>query len=235
MAWNNRTGGLFGPGDLVGFGDADEIPSSHNIYLLKQCEMAGPSVDIGSWFAWGRLDRAFRPDWPVPNNPWTLGDPTYWTLRSAREYADASAHIKREPPLSDNPSRMRGKSGHYLLGGIHMTDSLYPPFSIAKVIACTECGEQSKITVRQLYDCFVGDACRGMGNEERLRKLTTILDRSVVFAGRVMDLDAVKRDIGEAYYVPWYVKCHPDRFPTWFDELDWRNVGAAGRNVGAAE
>lgn len=218
-------GGVFGPDDLVGFGDTDEIPSSHNIHLLKHCEMAGPSVDIGSWFSWGRLDRAFGPDWPVPNNPWTLGDPTYWTLRSAQDYADASAYVKREHPQSDYPSRMRGTSGHYLLGGIHMTDSLYPPFSIAKFIACTECGEQSTITVRKLYDCFVGDACRGMNNKERLRKLTSILDRSAVFAGRVMDLDAVKRDIGEAYYVPWYVECHPDRFPTWFGELDWRDVG----------
>jgi hypothetical protein len=118
LTWNNHTGGFFGRNDLVGFGDADEIPSSHNIHLLKHCKMAGPSVDIGSWFSWGRFDRAFRPDWPVPGHPWTLGDPTYWTLQSAMAFDKDGVF----------PSRMREKSGKFLLGGVHMTDNPYPPF-----------------------------------------------------------------------------------------------------------
>ena len=33
---SNRTGGSFGPDDLLGSGDADEIPSSHNLHLLRR-------------------------------------------------------------------------------------------------------------------------------------------------------------------------------------------------------
>ena len=116
----------------MGFGDADEIPSAGNVELLKHCEMAGPSADIGVWFAWGRLDKAFRPDWPVPGHPWTLGDPTYWVLQNATAYGKNGRF----------PSRMRGTSGNYLLGGVHMTDNPYPPFLLAKIITCTECGEE---------------------------------------------------------------------------------------------
>jgi len=136
LVWNNRTGGNFGADDLVGFGDVDEIPSRHDIQLLKRCKMAVPSVDIGAWFAWSRLDRAFQSDWPVPGHTWTLGDPTYWTLGSVMAYANAAEDAF--------PTRMRGRSGRYLLGGIHMTDNAYSPFLLAKTIACTECGEVNK-------------------------------------------------------------------------------------------
>lgn len=214
MAWNNRTGGLFGPDDLVGFGDTDEIPSSHNIHLLKHCEMAGPSIDIGSWFAWGKLDRAFRPDWPVPNSPWTLGDPTYWTLRSAMAFADVAD--------GQYPSRMRGTSGHYLLGGIHMTDNSYLPFLLAKTISCTECGEEGKQILTALHDCFIEGACRGLNYEELMAKLLQIMDRSYHHIDRIVDVSKAKKRLGDAYYVPWYIECYPGRFPAWFGEMDER-------------
>lgn len=198
----------------MGFGDADEIPSSRTIHLLKQCEMAGPSVDVGVWFAWGRLDRAFKPDWPVPGHPWTLGDPTFWTLQSATAYASGAEEAF--------PSRMRGKSGHFLLGGVHMTDNAYPPFLLAKIIACTECGEASKETLRKLGDCFSGEACKGLDNDQLIRNVMQILDRSVHFAGRISDVETAKRHLGEAYYLPWYTECYPDKFPGWFGKIDDR-------------
>ena len=47
LHWNEHTA-FFQPEDLVGFGDADEIASRENVNLLRYCEMAGPSVEIGS-------------------------------------------------------------------------------------------------------------------------------------------------------------------------------------------
>ena len=224
LAWNNRSGGSFGPDDVLGFGDADEIPSSHNLHLLKHCEMAGPSVDIGIWFPWAKLDRAFKPLWwSVKGHPWTLGDPTYWTLRSALEHANAG--VSREYPIPEYPSRMRGKSSHHLLGGAHLTENAYPPFSIAKVIACTECGEQSKVTFKQLSDCFVSDAGQSLTDEELVEKLVVILDRSVYVGGRVVDLESAKAEMGQAYHVPWFMECYPDKYPTWFGKLDRRVLG----------
>ena len=218
LAWNNRTGEWFGPDDVLGFGDADEIPSSHNVHLLKHCEMAGPSVDIGIWFTWGRLDRAFRSDWPVPGNPWTLGDPAYWTLRSALAHAGAGTE-------QWHPSRMRETSKHHLLGGVHLTENAYPPFGIAKVVACTECGEVGNITIHRLRDSFVGKVAQSMTEDELMHKLTAILDRSVYHKDRVVELESVKVGLGQAYYVPWYLKCYPDKYPTWFGKHDGRVKG----------
>jgi hypothetical protein len=172
--------------------------------------MAGPSVDIGVWFAWGRLDRAFRPDWPVPGHPWTLGDPMYWTLRSAMAYESDGAF----------PSRMRGTSGKYLVLGVHMTDNPYPPFLLAKTIACIECGEAGHQLFKELGGYFVGDACRGLVDEELIRKLMQILDRSLPHQARMMEINAAKAQLGDAYYIPWYLDCHPDRFPGWFGKVD---------------
>lgn len=216
MTWNNRTGNTFGSDDLVGFGDADEIPSARNLHLLKHCEMAGPSVDIGVWFAWGRLDRAFKPDWPVPGHPWTLGDPTYWTLQSAMSYATTNAGAF--------PSRMRGTSGHYLLGGVHMTDNPYPPFTLIKMITCTECGDDSQQLFRKLRDCFEGSACTGLDDEAVIKKLMRMLDRSPQDNNpRLVNVGPTTQgNLGEAYYVPWYVKCHPERYPGWYGKVDGR-------------
>lgn len=201
----------------MGFGDADEIPSALNLHLLKHCEMAGPSVDIGSWFAWGRLDRAFRPDWPVPGHPWTLGDPTFWTLQSAASYA------RRSP--GSFPTRMRGRSSHYLLGGIHLTDNPYLPFLLLKTIACTECGDESQRLIRKLSDCFQGTACHGLDNETIIERLMQMVNRSFQHTGpRIMDVaDSATHDkLGGAFFVPWYIQCYPDRYPGWFGKVDGR-------------
>ncbi len=83
--WNQNNGNYFRDSDIIGFGDTDEIPSRHTIHLLKHCQWRnnGP-VDIGIWFPMGLVDQAFRTDFPVPGYPYTLGDPTFWTLRQAK-------------------------------------------------------------------------------------------------------------------------------------------------------
>lgn len=124
---------------------------------------------------------------------------------------------------------MRGKSSHHLLGGVHLTENAYPPFGIAKFLACIECGSMVKATVHQLRDCFVGEVAQGMTDEELMRKLTAILDHSVHFNGRVFPLEDVKAEVGQAHHVPWLLKCYPDMYPTWFGKLDGRLMGKPGR------
>ncbi len=65
----------------TGFGDADNIPSRHNLHLLRHCELdasAVASVDIGGWMPWGTLNDAYKPDHNVRGRSWTYADPTYW-------------------------------------------------------------------------------------------------------------------------------------------------------------
>ncbi len=177
VRWNDHTH-FFGPQDVLGFGDVDEIPSRENVNLLRHCEFAEPSIDIGSWFAWTRIDTAFRPDWPVPGHSWTLGDPTFWTLASATEFAkDGTNH----------PSRMRGKSSHFLLGGIHMTDNGYLPFFLAKRIACSECGDHVIGILRELGAYYEKDGAitvESMAEYSRTHDVNQSWDTSPAWSDR---------------------------------------------------
>ena len=66
--WNDVTNALKDD-DLIGFGDADEVTSRHNIQLLKHCPLKSKSIDIGIWFPFGRMDQAFKTDFPVSGIP----------------------------------------------------------------------------------------------------------------------------------------------------------------------
>ena len=55
--------------DLIGFGDADEVTSRDNIQLLKYCPLKSKSIDIGIWFPFGRMDQAYKTDFPVSGIP----------------------------------------------------------------------------------------------------------------------------------------------------------------------
>ena len=71
--WNDLTHSLR-DNDVIGFGDADEITSRKNIQLLKYCPLRSKSLDIGIWFPFGRIDQAFRSDFPVSKKyKYTLG------------------------------------------------------------------------------------------------------------------------------------------------------------------
>lgn len=211
LRWNAHTQ-FFGPNDLVGFGDADEIPSRENVQLLRHCELAGPSVDIGSWFAHTRLNEAFRPDWPVPGNPWTLGDPTYWTVASATKFGQDGTKY---------PSRMRGTSRKFLLGGIHMTDNGYLPFRMAKIIACTECHNWAATLITDMATIFRDDQAK----EETLAKLDAYLNPVWSDRKRFVGGGAMQKRLGAAYYIPWFLQCNPERFASWYGKIDSRLHG----------
>lgn len=216
VQWNNQTR-FFDTNDLIGFGDADEIPSRGNVNLLRHCEMIGPSVDIGLWFALGRLDRAFRPDWPVPDNPWTLGDPTFWTVGSALQFAELN-----NKPRGRYPSRMRGQSGHYLLGGIHMTDNPYLPFGLAKAISCTECADKIERLFRTLKECREEETNKD--KDAFVKRMLDTLDIAGRFPkDRFLSMPAGKNSLRGAYYVPWFVECNPERYVGWHGGVDNRS------------
>jgi hypothetical protein len=216
LRWNARTQ-FFGPDDLVGFGDVDEIPSRENVQMLRHCKIAGSSVDIGSWFAPTRLNEAFRPDWPVPGNPWTLGDPTYWTVASATNFGQDGTKF---------PSRMRGTSRKYLLGGIHMTDNGYLPFRMAKLIACTECENKAARLMTELATIFSD----GQPTPDTLSELGMYLNPPWPDRSRFITGSAMEKVLGAAYYIPWFLQCNPERYPSWYGEVDARLQEAEGGN-----
>lgn len=228
--WNERSN-FFGPDDVIGFGDTDEIASRLNVYKLRHCKMLTdelcrgdnsrrrPSsrpcaVDVGIWFPFGRLDQAFRTDHPVPGNRYTLGDPTYFTFAGAKEYSRRG--------VNDFPTRMRGRSRYSLLGGVHLTHYNYLPYHLVKVVGMSE-GSFSLDEGRVL----VGKVVK-MWEEDKLQELEDAYFEFVLtnppWIGRFVKIDhpSVQRELAPVVHVPWFYKCNRGRYPRWEGKPDSR-------------
>ena len=78
--------------------------------------------------------------------------------------------------------------------------------------------------IGKLGDCILGKPFQNLTVEQFICKFEKILNRSATRTARITDANKVKAEIGDAYYVPWYVECHSERFPGWFGEADNRVV-----------
>ena len=78
------------------------------------------------------------------------------------------------------------------------------------------------LCAKNLRDCFVGGECEGLNGEELVKRLMQMMDHSTGFKARLKDIDMVKQEMGDAYYMPWFVECYPDAFPSWSGEADPR-------------
>ncbi|KAM9951805.1 hypothetical protein ACTFIT_002488 [Dictyostelium discoideum] len=203
LDWNERTN-QYGDDDIIGFGDTDEISARINLHYLKNCQFrkSVDIVDIGIWFPYGPINQVFKPFYSVPNNPYTLGDPTFYTLKRAKSTTKA-------------PSRNRGTSGHYMLGGMHMTHYGYLPFQMVKYLSCTECGIKNETHVKNFSD----DIQNGNIQKLELRLLETKSDH----AYKIQDIstmdDFFKKEVA---ILPWFYNCNRNRYPVWERKNDPR-------------
>lgn len=192
LKWNENNNYYFRDDDIIGFGDTDEIPSFHNLILLKKCIMKG-TIDIGIWFTFGQINKYFLSHHPIFNHKDTLGDPTYWYLKDA---------IKK-----GNPSRNRGKSPFFILGGIHLTHYGYLPNLILKDLSKTENeGSFLLAIVRRLLS-------RHATVEEISRKIFFDVESE---AENYFDLPSEKLN-HPPFMVPWIMQCNPLRYPSFFE------------------
>ncbi|OUM70312.1 glycosyltransferase family 17 protein [Piromyces sp. E2] len=196
LAWNEENK-FFDDNDIIGFGDADEVPSRKAINVLKHCSGDYVSIDIGSQFFYGTYDVIVKPDWPVPDHPFSLGDPSFFTVRSAKNFVHGNEY----------PSRRRGRSGKYIVGnmGAHLTYYPYIPFLLNKYVVCTECHP------------FIVNTTKSM--EEIHEDVVQYSKRY----HRWSPLDTVKSSIQDLYFIPWFLKCNPQRFPAFYHNPDPRN------------
>ena len=128
LEWNNKAK-FFGEDDIIGFGDTDEIPSRNSIAVLRQCTGSFTSIDIGSMFLFGDDDAPFISDFPIRGHRFHYGDPTFFSLQSAKKYAQTKHKY---------PSRQRGRSPSYIIGGTHISPYSYMPFILNKQLVATE-------------------------------------------------------------------------------------------------
>ena len=205
LEWNSKQAVPFNDQDMIGFGDTDEVGSRENVQLLRHCVPKGPAVDIGIWFANGRLTNAFRPDYPVSGHPYSLGDPTYHTFAGAKALVAAGKV----------PSRNRGTSGPFLLGGMHMTRHRFLPYMVLESITCTECGWSGA--------SFTSDIQRTMTSPD-IRAMEIFWDKiHTIVPSRTVDISSLPESEREALVkVPWFLTCNPDRYPYWSGKHDDR-------------
>ena len=198
MEWNVHNK-FFGADDYIGFGDADEIPSRNSLQYLRWCDAdhRGP-IDIGTWFVYCNVHHSWRSDFPVPGHPYTLGDPTFHLV------ADLLA---KHAAGDTSPSRNRGRSGHYLLGGTHATTYTYAPSVLLKFASCTECSGLR----------FPPEGIPFGEAVDRLDHLQ--LDGTRGVHSRGPDL---RGRLGREEHYPWIVMCNPERYKTWYDLRDER-------------
>ena len=205
LEWNGKQANPFSDDDMIGFGDTDEVAWRDNLYLLQHCMPAGNAIDIGIWFPMGRLDHAFRTDWPVPGHPYTLGDPTFFTLRGARERMNSG-----KPP-----SRNRGTTGRFLLGGMHMTRHRYLPFLLLEALSCSECSQWDPETVQNYKRLLTTGSIKDA--EKYFDKL-----HSDPFAPRVVPIAQIGQEAASIQKIPWFLSCNRYRYPYWWGEHDTR-------------
>lgn len=190
--------------DLIGFGDTDEIPARNNLWLLKHCWPHSDMVDVGIWMPPGDLRWALRPEYRVLGYPFSLGDPTYWRFAAAMR--------------EESPSRNRGQSPAYLLGGIHLTDYQYVPSMMVKMMACSD----GALIVRGLVEEF--KKWLGNGTDEGIRHYESQPLRSLNNRDRMVRVDDMKDDkhFMDLLHYPWFYECNPHLFPTLLKEPDPR-------------
>ncbi|KAH0790145.1 putative beta-1,4-mannosyl-glycoprotein beta-1,4-N-acetylglucosaminyltransferase [Histomonas meleagridis] len=194
LKWNEETH-YFSDDDMIGFGDADEICCTKNLQLLRVCKADGP-VDIGVWFTHGIMERKFYSHFPVRGHPDTLGDPTFFTFEQA----------KRKLPY---PSRMRGKAGRYLLGGMHLSLYQYLPSRMVKQIAQTEFDEQQFAAMR-----------KDLRNGVTLAELESINKKQTVTTKTQKFVLVNQNEIGKnQFIIPWFLNCNRKRYPSLFEGL----------------
>ena len=112
------------------------------------------------------------------------------------------------------PTRKRGKSGNYLLGGIHLTYYTYLPYFMLKRLSATECGESEHI--------FSEDGINYLLEKHSLEILEKEFEKRVKYADRIKLLTHVEFDLSQIVVLPWFYKCNSQRYPAWKGEHDTR-------------
>lgn len=174
--------------------------------MFKYCEMKRDSVDFGIWFPFGNINQTFRSDFPIKKHPFTLGDPTYYTLASAK------ALVAKKP--NEYPTRKRGKSINYMLGGIHMTHYGYLPFQLVKYLTASETSVETLRDVQKLSNYLkVGDV------------MAMEVDFAATpkhFLKRIKKVDLTDAETKEICVLPWFYDCNRNRYPVWESGHDTR-------------
>lgn len=242
---------------LPGFGDCDEIASRETVNYLRHCPLKSDPIDVGIWFPFGAIDQAYLTgihrilqnnvrhlyffnllhlsDFPVNKaHPFTLGDPTFWTLNSAMDpgtlahfnfsgYAQKSVmkegiFCSRVVLFERYPTRNRGKSAEHVLGEMHMSNYGYLPSLLIKRVTASEVNYGNLRQVAEFPKLARNMTLQQLEDHYREQNPKTV-------EHRIFTLKQVKAlDSGMKTFVvlPWFYNCNRARYPAWERESDSR-------------
>mmetsp|Transcript_108144 Transcript_108144/g.207843 ORF Transcript_108144/g.207843 Transcript_108144/m.207843 type:complete len:518 (+) Transcript_108144:20-1573(+) len=194
---------------VINFGDTDEVTSRNNMHLMKHCQPKRMPVDSAIWYAPGRADYAYQSDFPVAGMPWSFGDPTF--------------------QLANNFSgHGRGRSGPYLLGGMHMTGYTYLPFWIMKAISTSDSRGIPDFAEKLLSVGLLKDLSKSLHDMRAISE--SAHERHHTYNVVLLeDLYKLSPKYKEMVHWPWFLKANADRYPTWWGRDDPRNYAKVKR------
>ena len=170
--------------------------------------MKSGSLDIGIWFPFGRLDQAYASDFPVSSKyKYSLGDPTFYRWKDL---------MSPTPPFLDGytyPSRKRGRSENFLLGGIHLTYYTYLPYFMLRSLSATECGDAKHIFPQEGIQYLLYNQSLVLLEQEFEKRKTN---------ARIKPLKEVERELSSIAVLPWFYNCNKQRYPAWDGKHDSR-------------
>lgn len=117
----------------------------------------------------------------------------------------------------ETPTRMRGKSEAYLLGGAHLSYYTFLPYFLLRKFSSTECVEFDKKQIKQL---FTDPLSIGKG---KLDYMEAQFHKRVTHLGnRLRKITDIKEDLSAITKAPWFYDCNKERFPSWEGKHDSR-------------
>ena len=137
-----------------------------------------------------------------------LGDPTF------HRWKDAISS-----PNATYPTRNRGKSKSFLLGGIHLTYYTYVPYFMLRKLSTSECGDWTKQFFRDWFSGHLTPFCE----THSLNDYETNIQRRVTNK-KLKLLSNVKENLSTIIHHPWFYICNKERYPAWEGKHDSRVV-----------
>lgn len=136
------------------------------------------------------------------------GDPTFHRWKDAISF-----------PNDRFPTRNRGKSDSFLLGGIHLTYYTYTPYFILRMLSATECGKWTSKSIQEFFSSHI----------HPFRKTNSLENMETYFHRRSKNkhlklLSDIKEDLSTIIYYPWFYSCNKNRYPAWEGKHDSRVV-----------
>ena len=137
----------------------------------------------------------------------TLGDPTFYRWRDIDQITDPKKY----------PTRKRGKSDGYLLGGAHFTYYNYLPYMLLRFLSATECEKFDKTIIDQY---ILTPLENGKGSLKEMER---------IFQNRAKNknlhlLTEIDTDLTKIVKIPWFYDCNRNRYPSWDGKHDSRVV-----------